>query len=120
MYFTNLFQESDEERGEKEEKGDRSLRDEGKSGEEGGMKVAKERAVIEEEDTTVPVEEGRKKRVKAVAEGRGEMKTALLMMAARPVQRLLVGEAEERSHTRRERRELVNLEEGRGGRPHPL
>ena len=92
----SLFQERDGKRGEKDEKGDRSLRDEGKSEEEGGMKVAKGRAVMEEEDTTVPVEERREKGVKAVAEGRGEMETALLMMAARTVQRLLVGEAEER------------------------
>ena len=130
------------------------------SEEEGGMKVAKEREVIEEEDTTVPAEgrregeeqeerretvaEGRGEKgttemnkergekdmtavakgeeeegVKAVTEGRGEMETALLMMAARTLQRLLVGEAEEGSHTR-ERRELVNLEEEGGGRPHPL
>ena len=82
------------------------MRDEGKSGVEGGMKVAKERAVMEEEDTTVSAEERRVKGVKAVAERRGEMKTVLLMMAARTVQRLLVGEAEEWSHTR-ERRELV-------------
>ena len=43
---------------------------------------------------------GEEKGVKAVTEGRGEMKTALLMMAARRLQRLLVGEAEEGSHTR--------------------
>ena len=84
------------------------MRDKGKSEEEGGMKVAKERAVMEEEDTTVPVEERREKGVKAVAEGRGEMETALLMMAARTVQRLLVGETEERRASelgRRTRRE---------------
>ena len=49
---------------------------------------------------------GEEKRVKAVTEGRGEMKTALLVMAARRLQRLLVGEAEEGSHTG-ERRELI-------------
>ena len=50
------------------------MRDEGKSGVEGGMKVAKERAVMEEEDTTVPAEERREKGVKAVPRGeeRGE------------------------------------------------
>ena len=76
------------------------------SEEKGGMKVAKERGVVEEEDMTVPAEERRVKGVKAVAEGRGEMETVLLMMAGRTLQRLLVGEAEERSHMR-ERRELV-------------
>ena len=51
------------------------------SEEKGGMKVAKE--VIEEEDMTVPTEGSREKGVKAVTKGRGEMETALLMMAAR-------------------------------------
>ena len=86
---------------------------------EGGMKVATEREVMEEEDTTVPAEGSREKGVNAVTKGRGEMETALLMMAARTLQRLLVREAEEGSHMR-ERRELVNLEEGGGGRHHPL
>ena len=84
------------------------------SEEKGGMKVAKERRVVEEEDMTVPAEERRVKRVKAVAKGRGEMETVLLMMAARTVQRLLVGEAEERSHMK-ERRELVKRKKEEGG-----
>ena len=69
-----------------------------------------------EKDTTETNEERRERNMTAVAEGgeekrvkaerRGEMETTLLMMAARSLQRLLVGEAEEWSHTR-ERRELV-------------
>ena len=47
------------------------------------MKVAKEREVMEEEDMTVPAEGSREKGVKTVAKGRGEMETALLMMASR-------------------------------------
>ena len=53
------------------------------------MKVAKE---MEEEDMTAVAKGEEEKGVKAVAEGRGEMETALLMMAARTLQRLLVGE----------------------------
>ena len=107
------------------------------SEEEGGMKVGKERELIEEEDTIVVAEgrgergttevseergeegmtavvKGREERdlqVIAVTEGRGEMEPPHLMMAARTLQRLLVGEAEGGSHTRKRRRELVNLEE---------
>ena len=140
------------------------------SEEEGGMKVGKERELIEEEDTIVVAEgrgereetevikekgegeetgvaEGRgeggtieaneereeegmtavvkgreEKGVIAVTEGRGEMETAHLMMAAMTLQRLLVGEAEGGSHTRKRRRELVNLEEEEGmmTQLHPL
>ena len=87
----------------------------------GGMKVAKE--VIEEEDMTVPAEESgegeeQEERRERVTEWRGKREAAHLMMAARTLQRLLVGKAEG-SHTR-ERRELVDLGEEGGGRPHPL
>ena len=93
------------------------------SEEEGGMKVGKERELIEEEDTIVvakgrgergttevskergeegmtAVVKGREERgVIAVTEGRGEMETAHLMMTAMTLQRLLVGAAEGGSHT---------------------
>ena len=117
------------------------------SEEEGGMKVGKERELIEEEDTIVvakgrgereetgvseergegedtgvseergeegmtAVVKGREERgVIAVTEGRGEMENAHLVMTAMTLQRLLVGEAGGGSHTRKRRRELVNLEE---------
>ena len=140
------------------------------SEEEGGMKVGKEKELIEEEDTIVVAEErgesgttevikekgegeetgvaegrgeggtieaneereeegmtavvkGREEKgVIAVTEGRGEMETAHLMMIAMTLQRLLVGEAEGGSHTRKRRRELVNLEEEEGmmTQLHPL
>ena len=117
--------------------------------EEEGMKVGKERELIEEEDTIVVIKErgergmteaneergeedmtvvvkGREERdlqVIAVVEGRGEMETPRLMMAVRTLQRLLVGEAEGGSHTRKKRRELiVDLEEEEGvmTQLHPL
>ena len=60
----------------------------------------------EKRNMTAVAKGGEEKGVKTVTEGSREMKTAHLMMAARTLQRLLVREAEEGSHTR-ERRELV-------------
>ena len=92
-----------EERGEGEEREERREPVAKGRGKKGMTETNKERR---ERNMTAVAEGGEEKRVKAVAEGRGEMKTALLVMAAWALQRLLVGKAEEGSHTR-ERRELV-------------
>ena len=92
-----------QERGEGEEREERRETVAKGRGKKGMTEMNEERR---ERNMTAVTKGGEEKRVKAVAEGRGEMKTALLVMAARALQRLLVGEAEEGSHTR-ERRELV-------------
>ena len=104
------------ERGEREDTGVAEGRGEGGTGE-----ANEERG---EEDMTAVVK-GREERdlqVIAVTEGRREMEAPHLMMTARTLQRLLVGEAEGGSHTRKRRRELVNLEEEEGmmTQLHPL
>ena len=90
-------------------------------GERGTTEVSEERG----EEGMTAVVKGREERdlqVIAVTEGRGEMENAHLVMTAMTLQRLLVGEAEGGSHTRKRRRELVNLEEEDGmmTQLHPL
>ena len=92
-----------EERGEGEEREERRETVAEGRGEKGTTETNEERR---ERNMTAVAKWGEEKGVKVVAEGREEMKTALLMMAARTLQRLLVGEAEERNHTRK-RRALV-------------
>ena len=82
---------------------------------EGGTREANEERG---EEGTAAVVKGREERdlqVIAVTEGRREMEAPHLMMTARTLQRLLVGESEGGSHTRKRRRELiVDLEEEEG------
>ena len=114
------------ERGEGEDTGVAEGRGEGEDtgvaegrGEGGTTEANEERG---EEGMTAVVKGREERGVIAVTEGRGEMETAHLMMTAMTLQRLLVGEAELGSHTRKRRRELVNLEEEEGmmTQLHPL
>ena len=113
-------------RGEGEDTGVAEGRGEGEDTEvikergEGGTTEANEERG--EEGMTAVVKGREERGVIAVTEGRGEMETAHLMMTAMTLQRLLVGEAKGGSHTRKKRRELVNLEEEEGmmTQLHPL
>ena len=81
---------------------------------EGGTREANEERGEEDITAVVKGREERDLQVIAVTEGRREMENTHLMMTARTLQRLLVGETEGESHTRKRRRELVNLEEEEG------